>query len=102
MSRKKYSEQFKIQVVKQVLEEGKTISNISMDLEISRNMIYRWIKEYELHGEEAFVGHGNNRKNIDFEIKKLKDKVKELEIECEILKKYSAFLSEQNKKNLNS
>lgn len=101
MSNKKYSKQFKVQVVKKILEEGKTISNISKDLEISRNMIYRWMKEYELHGEEAFVGNGNSRKDIDFEIKKLKNEVKSLEIECEILKKYSAFLSEQHKKSLN-
>lgn len=102
MSNRKYSKQFKIQVVKQILGEGKTITDISKELDISRNMIYRWIKEYKTHGEEAFVGQGNNRNDIDFEVKKLKDQIQLLEIECEILKKYSAFLSEQHKKSSNS
>jgi len=38
MTRKKYSNEFKIQVVKQVIEEGKKISHIAKELELYRDM----------------------------------------------------------------
>lgn len=99
MPRKKYNKEFKIQVVKQVIEEGKKTTHIAKELEISRDMVCRWINEYETHGEEAFSGHGNARINSEFEIKKLKNQIEVLQKECEILKKYSTFLKEQNSKN---
>ncbi|CAK7050427.1 hypothetical protein CIW83_05625 [Tissierella sp. P1] len=45
MSRKKYSKEFKVQVVKQVIEEGKKTSRIAKELDLSRDMMYRWINE---------------------------------------------------------
>ncbi|MEN2256559.1 transposase [Paraclostridium benzoelyticum] len=102
MQRKKYNKEFKIQVVKQVIEEGKKITQIAKELELSRDLVYRWINEYETHGDEAFSGHGNARINSEFEIKKLKSQIESLQQECEILKKYSTFLKEQNNKNFNS
>lgn len=45
MSRKKYSKEFKVQVVKQVIEEGKKTSHIAKELDLSRDMVYRWINE---------------------------------------------------------
>lgn len=100
MSRKKYSKEFKVQVVKQVIEEGNKTSHIANELDLSRDMVYRWIKEYEIHGSEAFCGHGNARNDHEFEITKLNKKVETLQKECEILKKYSTFLKERNKKSL--
>lgn len=101
MPRKKYSKEFKIQVVKQVIEEGKKTTQIAKELELSRDLVYRWINEYEIHGDEAFTGHGNARVNSEFEIKKLKNQILSLQKECEILKKYLAFLKVQNNNSLN-
>ena len=39
MSRKKFNREFKIQVVKQVLEEGKSATSVAKSLELSRNMV---------------------------------------------------------------
>ncbi|MBU5255839.1 transposase [Tissierella praeacuta] len=97
MSRKKYSKEFKIQVVKQVIEEGKKVSHIANELDLSRDMVYRWVNEYEAHGNEAFSGEGNARRDHEFEITKLNKQVDSLQKECEILKKYSAFLKVQSK-----
>ncbi|MCR8746025.1 transposase [Romboutsia lituseburensis] len=101
MPRKKYTKEFKIQVVKQVIEEGKKITEIAKELELPRDMVYRWITEYEANGDEAFSGHGNARINSEFEIKKLKNQIESIQKECEILKKYSTFLKEQNSKSFN-
>lgn len=97
MSRKKYSKEFRVQVVKQVIEEGKKILHIANELGLSRDIVYRWVNEYEAHGKEAFYGEGNTRRDHDFEITKLNKQVDSLQKECEILKKYSAFLKVPNK-----
>jgi transposase len=101
MPRKKYNKEFKIQVVKQVIEEGKKTTKIAKELDLSIDLVYRWINDYGTHGDETFGGHGNTRINSEFEIKKLKSQIECLKKECEILKKYSTFLKEQNNKNFN-
>ena len=101
MSRKKYNKEFKIQVVKQVIEEGKKTTQISKELERSRDLVYRWMNEYETHSDEAFTGHVNARVNNEFEIKRLKNEILSLQKEYEILKKYSTFLKGQNNKSFN-
>ncbi len=93
--RKKFSKEFKIQVVKQVQEEGKTASKIAHELELSPNMVGRWVKEYEVHGENAFSGYDRPIQDKDYEISKLQNKIKELEQERDILKKFQAFLKER-------
>jgi transposase len=60
-------------------------------------MLSRWVYEYENNGNDAFTGNGKPIANKDFEILKLQKRVKELEMENEILKKFQAFLKDQNK-----
>ena len=95
MERKIYGKEFKINVVNQVLQEGKSISKLSKELKILDTMISRWIYEYKNYGKKAFTGNGKIIKNKEFEIRKLKQQVKELEMENEILKKYQTFLKNQ-------
>ena len=94
MSRKKFNREFKIQVVKQVLEEGKRATSVAKSLELSRNMVSRWVKEYEAHGEQSFSGSGNSIKDQGFEIRKLQKRIEQLEQERDILKKFQAFLKD--------
>lgn len=46
MARKKYSEDFKIQIVIMILKKYETASNLSKLLKINYNTIYRWVKKY--------------------------------------------------------
>jgi transposase len=94
MSRKRFNREFKIQVVKRVLEEGKTATAVAKSLELSRNMVSRWVKEYEAHGDQAFTGSGNAITDQEFEIRKLQKRIEQLEQERDILKKFQAFLKE--------
>ena len=59
-------------------------------------MLYRWVKEYEEFGEEAFSGNGR-RKNFELENRKLK-KVQRLfkspkRLRFEFIKEYSSSFS---------
>lgn len=96
--RKVYSRRYKLQAVKQVIEEGKKLGQVAKDLGIIETMLSRWIREYKDNGAAAFSGQGKPIMNKDFEISRLSKRVSQLEQENEILKKYEAFLREQRRK----
>lgn len=97
--RKVYGKRFKLQAVKQVIDEGKKLGQVAKGLGIIETMLSRWIREYRENGVEAFSGHGKPVMNKDFEISRLSKRVSQLEQENEILKKYEAFLREQRRKD---
>lgn len=47
MARRSYDKQFKFDAVKLVLEDEMTVSEVSKELSIHYNTLYRWISEYE-------------------------------------------------------
>lgn len=83
MTRKTFDKQFKIAAVKLVIEDNMTISEVSKELSIHYNTLYRWISEY---GESAFPSHGTALYSYQYEIKKLKQENLELRKELDLLK----------------
>ncbi len=59
MGRRSYDRQFKIAVIKLVLEDSMSVSEVAKELSIHYNSLYRWISEYEEYGEIAFSGDGS-------------------------------------------
>ena len=96
MARRSYDKQFKIAAVKLVLEDDLTVAEVSKELSIHYNTLYRWISEYEEYGESAFPGHGTALYSYQYEIKKLKAENLELRKELELLKKFQAFLKKKS------
>lgn len=72
MIRKTFDKQFKIAAVKLVIEDNMTVSEVSKELSIHYNTLYRWISEYEEYGESAFPGYETALYSYQYEIKKLK------------------------------
>ena len=96
MARRSYVKQFKMAAVKLVLEDNMTVAEVSKELDIHYNSLYRWISEYEEYGESAFPGHGTALYSYQYELKKLKAENLELRKELELLKKFQAFLKKKN------
>ena len=96
MARRSYDKQFKMAAVKLVLEDNMTVAEVSKELDIHYNSLYRWISEYKEYGESAFPGHGTALYSYQYEIKKLKAENLELRKELELLKKFQAFLKKKN------
>ena len=96
MARRSYDKQFKMAAVKLVLEDNMTVAEVSKELDIHYNSLYRWISEYEEYGESAFPGHGTALYSYQYELKKLKAENLELRKELELLKKFQAFLKKKN------
>jgi len=87
--RKKYSKEFKIDTVKLLMSSGKTVREISEDLGVHENVLFRWKKEYQKF-DNPFPGNGNPIEKELFELKKENAILRE---EREILKKALAIFS---------
>jgi len=91
MGRRSFSKEYKLQTTRQVIEGGKRAAEVSVSLGITEQTIYRWLREYDKYGEEAFKGFGNARVDSEYKIKLLEKKNKQLLKENEILKKFQVF-----------
>ncbi|MCU7882342.1 MAG: transposase [Candidatus Thiodiazotropha sp. (ex Lucinoma aequizonata)] len=85
-TRRKYSKEFKLDAISLVEEQGYATTEAASSLGIRPELIRRWIRERQADDGQAFRG---NRKRTpeQKEIKRLKTKMKRLEMEKEILKK---------------
>ena len=96
-TRKKYSQEFKLDAVSLVLEQGYSRAAASRNLDVNPNLLGRWVKEYQEQDEgQAFRGNGKLTAEQE-ELKSLRAKVKRLEMEREILKKATVFFAKETK-----
>jgi transposase len=101
--RRKYTKEQKLQIVKQSLEEGVTLSSLSEQYDIHPNIISRWRGAFLKDGEVSFPGNGNQLlTDIEKENLRLKKELKEAELERDILKKAIHIFSRNDGKFTNS
>lgn len=97
MSRNTFTTEFKRQAVLLVLNQVIPVQTVAIKLGIHTNTLYRWILEYEKHGERAFPGKGSHEFVRQNEIRRLETENKKLKEELELLKKFDAFLRANQK-----
>jgi transposase len=90
LQRRKYDAEFKTEVLKMVAN-GQSVAYVSQALGISENIIYRWKQKRK--GEKE-VGKGD-LSSLSAENQQLKERVRQLETEREVLKKALAIFSRQ-------
>ena len=93
MARKTYTGEFKEQAVKLSFSNGKKVSETAADLGMPVNMLHRWRRESKAIGR-VFPGNGRPR---DEEMAELKKRVRQAELERDILKKAVSFFAQMPK-----
>jgi transposase len=93
--RKQFPQQFKIDAVKLVTEQGYKVSEAARNLGIHHSSLRRWKKQFETNGPQAFPGKGHMSPEKD-ELYRLRKEVKKLQMEREILKKAAAFFAKES------
>jgi len=86
--KQRFDRDFKISAVKMVTQEGQKASEVARSLGIHPNQLYNWKKKYSDDGEKAFPGKGHLT-----EIASLRRKLREVEMERDILKKAVGIFS---------
>lgn len=95
VKRRQYDSEFKKQAVKLCLEDGKTVSEVADHLGINRDLLYHWRKQMQKKGELAFPGNGKQLLTSEQQrIKDLEKRLKDVEMERDILKKALAIFSQ--------
>lgn len=97
-TRRKFTRDYKLQIVRLVKDEQRTPNDLEKDLGIDAGLIYRWIKDYEKNPESYLPGEG--RSSEKDELRRLKKKLSDISEENKILKKALAIFSKQQNQNI--
>jgi transposase len=93
--RRNFSKEFKLEAVNLVVSRDVSVAQACRDLDISENVMRRWIREFKSTEGQAFPGHGVQKPN-DAELTRLRREVAKLKMERDILKKAAAFFAKES------
>lgn len=93
----RFTEEFKIQAVKQVTDQGYSVASVSERLGVTSSSLYNWIKAYGPDSEE----HRQSQEQSE-RIKQLEKELKRVTMERDILKEATVFFAGESKKNTRS
>ena len=94
VQRRKYDSDFKRNAVQLAEEPGRSVAEVAENLGIGKDLIYRWRREQRSQQGLAFPGNGRQSLTSEQqEIRELEKKLKDTEMERDILKKAMAIFS---------
>ena len=91
-SQKRYSREFKIELVRRIQESGRTQSEVDKELSIAANTVSRWVRQYRSEKNEAFPGRGSQASRNAL-ISRLRRENERLRKERDFLKKTAAYFA---------
>ena len=97
--RKSYTKEEKLEVVKLSLNDDQSIQSLAKRFEISAGAIYNWRSKYLKNKETALPGKGNKEMTeSERKIHDLEKRLREAELERDILKKAVGIFSKNDRK----
>ncbi len=92
--RKKYTKEFKLEAVRQVVEQGRSGREVARDLGVNESLLYQWKRRALEDGELAFPGNGRRAPNdLEAENRELRQELAKVKQDREILKKAAAYFA---------
>ena len=89
--RRKYTDEYRAEAVRLVVEEGYSVAEAARNLGINANMLGRW--KQELTADQTQRRQAADEKA---ELRRLREEVRRLKMEREILKKATAFFAKES------
>jgi transposase len=94
-TRRNFTQEFKIEAIKLVKEQGYSVIEASTNLGIGLSTLSKWINKHARTPDKAFAFPGKGHVNPhEFELKRLQKEVEKLKREREILKKALGYFAE--------
>lgn len=90
-----YTKEFKLEAIRLMNDSDRPASQIAMELGIRRNQLYKWKEQMNKTGDVASPKKGRPRKDDQSEVSRLKQELKRLKEENEILKKAAVFFAKE-------
>ena len=88
-----YTDEFKLQIVS-LIKSGKTSSMIAKEYGIAKSSVTKWVRDFNKSG--SFKAK-DNRTSEENELIALRKRVKELEMEADILKQAALIMARKSK-----
>ncbi len=92
MSDKRYTEEFKVEAIKQITERGHSVQDVSQRLGVSCHSLYAWLKKYG-----PGPRHAASVDDQAAEIRRLRAELKRVTEERDILKKATAYFAKESR-----
>src|SRR5688572_12765702 len=94
-TRRKFTKEFKAEVVQLVKQSGKTVAQVARDLDLTESSVHAWLKQRDVDVGEGPAGALTTAERQ--ELAQLRRRVRELQMERDILKKATAFFAKESK-----
>lgn len=91
MSRKRYTEEFRVEAVKQVTERGRSAPEVAKALGVGRDTMYLWLRRYRQPDPTRKAELESHP-----EVRRLRNELRRVTEERDILKKAAAYFAKQS------
>ena len=95
MAHRKFSREFRQNALQLVMEKGMSVGKVARELDVHRNLIHKWRRDYLAEGENALAGSGKINTETA-EVKRLQKELEEVKEERDILKKALGVFTKRN------
>ena len=93
IKRQRYTKEYKREAVRRLEQGDKPISELALELGVSRNRLYKWQEALRKNGEQAFRGPGRKPLEQSDEVTRLRKELEQVKLERDILKKAAAYFA---------
>lgn len=93
-ARRQFTDEFRAGAVRLVLDEGKTVSQVARDLDLTASALSTWVKHARADRTKGRTGLTTAERE---QLAELKKEVRELRMERDLLKKAAAFFAKESK-----
>jgi len=90
-----YTKEFKLEALRLMEQSDRPASAIAMELGIRRNQLYKWKEQMDKKGDVASAKKGRPKKEDQSELAAVKQELKRVKEENEILKKAAVFFAKE-------
>lgn len=87
----RFTEEFRLEAVKQVVDRGFGVADVSARLGVSTHSLYGWIRKYGIPAEQRLVQDDQVAK-----LKRLEAELRRVTEERDILKKAAAYFAKES------
>jgi transposase len=95
MAHRKFTKEFRQNAIQLVVEKGMSVGKVARELDVHRNLIHKWRREYLAEGENALAGSGKTTPKTA-EVKRLQKELEDVKEERDILKKALSVFTKRN------
>ena len=93
----RHTKEFKLEAIRLLNEGKKPLAEIARELGVKRTLLYRWRDQLNSGQEKAFRGPGRPKSDEMSELSRLRQELKDLKEERDILKKAAAYFAKDLK-----